>query len=659
MSFFVVLRIVLFFFSLQFIRDAFFRWDGYSYYMTFMDFLPHLSLSYILWTIQGIIIAVVFWILTYGLHRLNHTVFSALNFDCVMFWFCLLSIVVFGISIFFKLTVSQLVVSALHQKILLLVFGVFMLIIFWLAEKYIDHKTLLLGFVERITPLLWCAAAMLLLAVPLSVVTFNASGKLEEEGQGLSAVQSDRGGPNVIVVVMDSLTARDMQLYGYERPTTPFLKKWSKDAIVFNRAYSQANWTTPATMSILTGQRPWTHRLWYQAERHFNDKYEQNIVQVLHNHGYETYSFVQNKYGHPETLGIGDAFLVNDEARSFWVSPNKAIEKLTDFFMNRPIVGEWMVENNPLIRPLNLKLFRKPVHNNVIRPEAVYDRFLEYISLHKNAPFFAWIHMYPPHELYLPTEPYMGMFGSEKKFDTAEKQIKSNLLYSYYKPERQADVDVLRKRYDEFIRDCDQQFELFLNHLNKTVDMSNTIIIVTSDHGESFSRGYQGHNGPDLYESLVHIPLIIKVPDKSLVVRRNEDNNRIDIFVEQIDIAPTILDFSGIPLPAWMEGRSLVPLMNGEMIESRPVWSMQLENNRSLGKYPIEKGTIAVWDGDYKLIFNIEKRKSRLFNIRKDPDELKNLIDEERDTGNRLLALIEDKLAEVNERIFIKGDQLL
>jgi arylsulfatase A-like enzyme len=653
-SLFIVLRIVLVFFFLQFIRDAFYRWDGYSYYMTFSDFLPHMALSYILWTVQGAIISFILWIVIYGLHRLNRSTFNIFKFDHIMFWSCFLALVVFTISISFKLSITEIIVAGLNNKILLIISGVSLIIALWLAEKHVNFEKILMGFIERIAPVFWFAIVILLLALPLSFVTLNAPEEPEKDRHSAAAVQSKREGPNIIVVVMDSLTVKDMELYGYERPTTPFLSVWSKDAVVFGRAYSQANWTTPASMSMLTGQRPWTHGVWYRAERHHNKKYKENVAQVLRDHGYAAYSFVQNKHGHPETLGVGDAFAIKDEAHTFWLPENKWVGELTHFFMNRPIVAEWMVTSNPLIKPLHMKSLIHPMYSSVFLPETVFNRFLEYISLHGNEPFFAWIHTYPPHELYLPPEPYMGMFGDEDNYNTAEKQLYSNLLYEYYDSAKKNKIDILRKRYDEFILYCDRELELFFERLNETVDMSNTVVIVTSDHGESFSHGYQGHAGRELYESLVYIPLIIKSPHTIEGMGGTNSNRIIDVPVGQIDLAPTILELAGISIPDWMEGKSLVPLMKGEKTEPRPVWSMQLLNNRSIGNYPIDRGTIAVWDKEHKLIFDIIKRESLLFNIEKDPDERKNLMNVESEKGRALLNLVENKLVEINESILEK-----
>ncbi|HDH04924.1 MAG TPA: DUF4976 domain-containing protein [Nitrospirae bacterium] len=105
-----------------------------------------------------------------------------------------------------------------------------------------------------------------------------------------------------------------------------------------------------------------------------------------------------------------------------------------------------------------------------------------------------------------------------------------------------------------------------------------------------------------------------------------------------------------MPTPSWMDGRSLVPLMRGEKLSQRPAFSMNLERNPSRG-HKITKGTIAVWEGDYKLIHYLERKKSLLFNLKKDPDELNNLFDKDIETGEGLLGLIHDNLDKANDKI--------
>jgi arylsulfatase A-like enzyme len=106
---------------------------------------------------------------------------------------------------------------------------------------------------------------------------------------------------------------------------------------------------------------------------------------------------------------------------------------------------------------------------------------------------------------------------------------------------------------------------------------------------------------------------------------------------------------ANIPVPDWMEGRSLVPAMHGEKLEVKPAFSMNFEKNSSFDL--ISKGVISVWKGDHKLIHYLEEDKSLLFNLKQDPEEINNLIDREPEIAHHLLDLIETNLDMANERI--------
>jgi len=180
-----------------------------------------------------------------------------------------------------------------------------------------------------------------------------------------------------------------------------------------------------------------------------------------------------------------------------------------------------------------------------------------------------------------------------------------------------------------------------ISQLKKRRKLNNSIIILSSDHGESFAHDYWGHGG-SLNEPSTRIPLIIK--------NHNQIQGKIiDSLVGQEDISPTILELANIQVPLWMEGRSLVPLMRDISIPSKPIFSMNLFSNPK--GYKIIKGTFAVWKGNYKLIHYLEENKSLLFNLRNDPDELDNLFDKEPEISQRLLSLIHENLDEANENI--------
>jgi arylsulfatase A-like enzyme len=444
----------------------------------------------------------------------------------------------------------------------------------------------------------------------------------------LSATDSIR--PNIILVTFDALTARDMSLYGYHRPTTPFISEWAKSASLFTELKSESNITFPTTSSLMTGKRLWTHQAYVNAEGATSPLRgdSENLPLALRENGYFTMAFIANNMASLRMLDMADSFNVAPSTIEF-VAPASLsgnIEKLLyRLFSDKFRLYNWIMKADFAFSKI-VALISKDLSITEVPPEIAFDRFLSYIDNNTIAPYFAWIHLLPPHSPYLPPEPYLGMF------DSAESSNKK----------RWRDWNFKRAKYDEFIRYCDKQFEEFIGRLAIKDKLTNTAIILSSDHGESFEHGSLGHANSDLYEQVTHIPLIIKEADQT-------DGGIIHNLVEQIDIPATILDLATIPVPQWMEGRSLVPLMRGELINSRPVFSMALAGNPR--GHQITKGTIAVWEDEYKLIHYLERKKSLLFNLKEDPGELNDLFDREPELSQRLLSAIQDNLEKANEKI--------
>jgi uncharacterized sulfatase len=321
-------------------------------------------------------------------------------------------------------------------------------------------------------------------------------------------------------------------------------------------------------------------------------------------------------------------------------------KKLYQFFGEKIRLYDWIFRLNPFFSTV-LDRISRDVSITRFPPERVFNEFSSLTESNSPEPFFVWIHLFPPHSWYLPPEPYMGKFDSSPKqrtFKSQKKELGKMSEYpSFFSQEVLPSVSTFRARYDEFIRYCDKQLENFIGQLVKRNKLKDTVIILSSDHGESFEHDYFGHGGPHLYEQVTHIPLIIKEPGQT-------QGRVINDIVEQIDIPATILEFAKVTVPSWMEGRSLVPLLKGEMLSPQPAFSMNFEKNPSR-EHQITKGTVAVWEGDYKLIHYLEEKKSLLFNLKQDPDELNNLFDKEAEVGQRLLALIKDNLKKANEKI--------
>ncbi|MBI5675451.1 MAG: sulfatase-like hydrolase/transferase [Nitrospirae bacterium] len=401
-------------------------------------------------------------------------------------------------------------------------------------------------------------------------------------------------------------------LYGDYRETTPYISEWAKNASKFTMTEASSNYTIPTTSSLMTSKRVWTHGL-YNANGYSINADTENLPLLLKNSGYYNIALIQNPLLSVETLGISKSFDIAIPVEEF-MKPRSVISVTTRWLFQ--LFGNKYRTYNGLIQSAFLgQIFYSSIPIKVTSteypPEKVFNRFLEIIENNPPEPFFAWLHVFPPHDPYLPPDPFMGMFDSSQKLRTEKSQWLSD------------DFDTARARYDEYIKYCDKTFENFIKEFSGHI--KNTVIILSADHGHSFAHSYRGHGGPHLYEQLTNIPLIIMEPDQT-------QGRIIDDVVEQIDIAPTILELAGIPLPSWMEGRSLIPLVKGKELTLKPALSMYLEKNPKLQE--ITEGTFAVWDGDYKLIHYLKENKSLLFNLKQDRGELDNLFTTESRSGS-------------------------
>jgi arylsulfatase A-like enzyme/Flp pilus assembly protein TadD len=201
-----------------------------------------------------------------------------------------------------------------------------------------------------------------------------------------------------------------------------------------------------------------------------------------------------------------------------------------------------------------------------------------WIDKNKDKKFFTWVHFYDPHDPYEPPEPYRSEYTSVP--------------------------------YDGEVAYTDWAVGELLSKLEQTGVMSKTIFIVTADHGEGLGEHGESRHGLFIYNSTVHVPLLIHLP--------GEKNGRVDQLVSHIDLTPTILDFLGIPVSKSIQGASLIPLLNGKEKSERFAYSESLYSSLHYGWAPLE----SVTSKQYKYI---HAPRPELFDLEKDFSESSNL----------------------------------
>jgi arylsulfatase A-like enzyme len=201
---------------------------------------------------------------------------------------------------------------------------------------------------------------------------------------------------------------------------------------------------------------------------------------------------------------------------------------------------------------------------------------------------------------------------------------------------------LLRDRYDEAIRHVDYHVGAFLDELKRQGRYDDSIVVVSADHGESFTKGYGQHGGPMLHEELVRIPLFIKAPGQRA-------HREVTDPTELVDLKPTLLELAGIRADQRGEGISLVPLMQGKSTD-RPVFSMNFQQSRRFG--PLQNGSVAMIHGWWKYVHyfgsikypQMPELRDALYDLEADPSETRNLASVRPDVAARMRGEIEARL---------------
>lgn len=353
------------------------------------------------------------------------------------------------------------------------------------------------------------------------------------EGRSIAALpEPPSGAPNVLLLILDTVRAQSLSLYGASNPTTPRLDAFAKSAVVFDWAISTAPWTVPSHASMLTGRYP--HELTIDWLTPLDDT-TTTLAQVLARHGYLTGGFVAN-YMMSTKVGLARGFQHYQEyrvsARQLFLS-SAMLRRLAYWPRLRAVLGRYDTVNRK----------RAPLAN---------DELLSWLDERKDSrPFFAFVNYMDAHEVYLPPAPFRGRFGP----DTARRNemtryglggLGFRLGKAAMTP---AQVLAEKNAYEESIASLDHHVGALFDSLEARGVLENTVVIVTSDHGEHFGEHRKWEHANTLYPQLLHVPLVIRAPGRAPA------GTRVREFVSLRDVAATVLAMG--PGTAELPGRTL------------------------------------------------------------------------------------------------------
>jgi len=394
-------------------------------------------------------------------------------------------------------------------------------------------------------------------------------------------------GINVILISLDTLRPDHLGSYGYKRNTSPNIDSMVEDSTIFTNTYSTSSWTLPAHISLLTGLNNFHHGIYFPSQR-MNPK-EITIANILKNHQYYTAAITGGGYLSPK-YGFANGF-----DNYYAMRIGKAVDlRLNEVEHLARLSCQWLKEN-------------------------------------KNKSFFLFLHTYQPHDPYAnPSKAGQSFLQPQSRWKQIrmESVLDDNNRFAVLSPEESQNVVDL---YDGEIKYTDDSYIRPIIQTLKELNLyDNTMIIITSDHGEEFYE----HNGwlhdHSLYDEGIRIPLIIKFPKSKF------KGSRVEFITRITDIGPTILDQLKVNTTLKeMDGKSLLPMIKGEETADR-TFVAELAFRDDQKSYP---DLIASNYQQYKLIWNRDiqspyiKKKSlsykgkqiELYNIKKDPQEKKNL----------------------------------
>jgi arylsulfatase A-like enzyme len=412
------------------------------------------------------------------------------------------------------------------------------------------------------------------------------------------------GSPNVLVVVIDTLRADHMALYGYARETTPHLDAIAKHGVVFENDISPSPFTLGAHASMFTGRYPHEHGVNHEVAL---GKTYATLPEVFARHGYRTVGASGNVSYFSRRSGL---------ARGF-IHFNDYFYSAADMFY-RTLWGRIVHKYLPDTPRFDEVYARK-------RAPQVNQELLSWIDRDRNRPFFAFINYFDVHEPYQPLDPYRKMFN-HMDTNAARFQIDQRInpkehpyLYrlSHMSPQDfQHQIDA----YDGAAYYVDQQIANLFSELDRRGLAQNTLVIITSDHGECFGDHGLLTHWNSLYWEIVRVPLIYYWPGKIPA------GVRINKPVSAASLPATLLELAGIKGDVAFPIASVAPLWERPDVD--PPWPdplAEVGRNADLPEgYPAYHGWLKAIVGPQWHLIVSEKLPPELYDWKTDPKELNN-----------------------------------
>ena len=404
--------------------------------------------------------------------------------------------------------------------------------------------------------------------------------------------------PNIVLLGIDSLRADHLSSYGYHRLTSPHIDRFAQQGVLFENTFSAHIPPTSAYGSMLTGMDVFTTQV--VALRHKGPLREEvkTLAEILKEQGYTT-------------VCVG--FSGNPSSRGF------------DEYLDYTAWGSWDEGRLPKAQNLNEQAI------------PALERLLA-----DDKPFFLFLRHMDPHAPYLPPEPYERIFYSGDECDPANKSMQPVLAFkpfcdflASWLPPGITDQAYVTAQYDGAIAYMDAAIQTIFTALESRGVLDETIVAVNGDHGETlYEHGcFFDHHG--IYDNVLHVPLILRYPAKLPA------GKRVKGFNQHKDLLPTLLELAEIDAGIAFDGRSLLPMIRGEVAShASEFYITECTWMRKHGWRTPQWKLILALEPDFHF-----KPAMELYNLVEDPAENRNVAEQNPDVVMSLMARMQAWIA--------------
>jgi arylsulfatase A-like enzyme len=451
--------------------------------------------------------------------------------------------------------------------------------------------------------------------------------------------------PNVLWIVWDTARADHLSLYGAERKTTPFLDEWARGARVFDDCLSTAGYTLPSHASMFTGLLPSEHCADNHTKR-LDDRYT-TIAEVLRSVGYQTFLYSANPH-----ISSGGNFQQGFDVIGHPWSP-QFVDRAAAIVRGKLPDEDESSELGSKFRDAEQGKAKLSVWNIKAAGELAEEAALGWLgTVDRRRPFFVFLNYMEAHRPYIPPRRFrertMSLEQIAKSY-TVDRSWLSTWEYTFgLRDLTEEEIELTRATYDATLVELDELFRNLIENLEREGYLDDTVIILTSDHGEHLGEQHMLDHQYSVYQPLLRVPLVVHYPRRFAPGRTLSPVMNFDIF-------PTLVELAGAEPPIGQQAQAVSLLATAaerfrfaeEPASSGVGVQVVREQHPDWDPSPWQRRLRAWVGGRYKYIWGSDERRE-LYDLSVDPLEQRDLSAEQTDTLQSMNASLEAYYTSLN-----------